>query len=657
MKKIKLPLFRFHSFLVKKHIIALYILFFLTTIPSLSCLYAQWYQPDKVDRKAMNVLDRSADLIQDGRYERAMMLINEAISLDNQFIDALISKAALFQRMKKYDSSVVYYQHAIQMDTLYGREQHLPYSISLAGMAQYKKALDAVNRYLSKPALNERGQKTGRARQAQYLFAIQYDSSYLRNINIKFPTPLNHNINSEKLEYYPSLPINGKKLIFNRRGSDGDEDFYESYFSDSGWTKAYPLRGAINTDWNEGAGTISQDGRHLIYTGCNYAEGFGSCDLYIAELEENGNWKQGKNLGPMINTDFWESSPCLSPDNKTLYFSGNQPGGYGGKDIWISHRLPSGKWGRPMNAGPTINTASDETCPFMHADNIHLYFSSNGHPGYGSMDIFVSERKNDTTWTTPFNLGYPVNTHEEEGSFIVAASGDSAFFTSDRYHYGRGLDIYSIQLREQLRPVRTVGLHGFITDASTSQPIICQVELIGIQSQKKYDSVVSNVQGQFFVTLSKGEDYLCTINSKNYLFYSQKFTVNDSIKDQYLQITLQPIQKNARIVLKHILFERNSFSLSGTRQPELEKLFTLMQENPNMQILIVGHTDNTGTSAFNLTLSKKRAEAVMQYLQSKGIEAHRMKAKGMGDQEPVDKNSSEEGKNNNRRTEIHVTQF
>jgi outer membrane protein OmpA-like peptidoglycan-associated protein len=269
----------------------------------------------------------------------------------------------------------------------------------------------------------------------------------------------------------------------------------------------------------------------------------------------------------------------------------------------------------------------------------------------------VAERKNDTTWTTPFNLGFPINTHEEEGSFIVAASGDSAFFTSDRYHYGRGLDIYSIQLREQLRPVRTIGLHGFITDASTSQPVICHVELNGLHSQKKYDNVITDAHGQFFVTLSKGEDYLCTINSKNYVFYAQKFTVDDTAQDHYLKITLQPIQKNARFALKHILFERNSFSLSAGEQPELEKLYTLMRESPKMEIMIIGHTDNTGKPAYNLNLSKKRAESVMQYLQSKGIEPRRMKAKGMGDREPVDNNSSDEGKNNNRRTEIHVTEF
>src|ERR1035437_8804520 len=256
------------------------------------------------------------------------------------------------------------------------------------------------------------------------------------------PQNLGDNINSKDPEYYPSITIDGKKIVFTRRvhGSDakgneltGNEDFYESELIDGEWSKAKPLEGNINSSqYNEGAQNISQDGKWLIFTGCLFPEGMGSCDLYISYLTKQG-WSQPENLGPNVNSEFWESSPSLSPDKKDLYFSSSVPGGFGGKDIWVCHRNADGKWGPAQNLGAEINTAGDEGSPFIHADNQTLYFNSNGHQGYSEKaDLFVSHKQPDGTWSKPENLGYPINTIDEEGSLIVSADGKTAYYASDR---------------------------------------------------------------------------------------------------------------------------------------------------------------------------------------------------------------------------------
>ena len=234
-----------------------------------------------------------------------------------------------------------------------------------------------------------------------------------------------------------------------------NEDFYESSKVDNSWKPAKSLPGDINTNLNEGAQNISQDGEWLIFTGCNFPEGYGSCDLYISYLTPQG-WSAPENLGENINTESWESAPSLSPDKRDLYFASNRPEGMGKSDIYVCHRNPDGTWSAPENAGPEINSAGNESCPFIHADNQTLYFTSDGHPGYGGDDLFLVKKLQGGKWSDAENLGYPINTIENEGSLVIASDGKTAYYASDRSDSKGGLDLYTFELRVRCASIENI---------------------------------------------------------------------------------------------------------------------------------------------------------------------------------------------------------
>ncbi|RYY71290.1 MAG: flagellar motor protein MotB, partial [Chitinophagaceae bacterium] len=413
---------------------------------------AQWYDPDKVNKKAGEIYGQAYESAQSGAYNNAIKLLNDALKLEPKFVDVYLSRAGMYANMKNYKASVADFETALQMDAIYSNTYLLPYSISLAGTGNFKKALETVDRFLQTPRLNEQSIKAGNYRKKSFEFGVAYEEQLKSKglpAYVFAPQNLGEAINSTALEYFPSFTIDGKKMILTRRVNN-DEDFYESNFNNGSWSKAEPLVGKINTNLNEGAQNISQDGEWLIFTGCNYPEGAGSCDLYIAYKTKNGGWTEPENMGPKINTEFWESSPSLSPDKRHLYFSSNRLGGLGGKDIWMSTRQPNGKWGAPVNLGTTVNTKADEGCPFIHADNQTLYFNSNGHEGYGLTDLFLSKKQDDDSWGAAVNLGYPINTIDDEGSLIVTSDGKTAYFASDGMDTKGGLDLYSFTMREDV---------------------------------------------------------------------------------------------------------------------------------------------------------------------------------------------------------------
>lgn len=620
-----------------------------------STTFAQWYDPEKVNEKARDVYGSAYDAAVAGNYNESMLLIEQALKIDPKFVEAYLSRAGIYADMHNYKASVVDFEKAFLLDSVFSSTYLLPYSISLAGIGKFENALQRVNQFLLTPKLNEQSIKAGSYRKRTYEFAIDYQLKHpASNYNFA-PHNMGDSINSKYLEYYPSLTIDGRKMIFTRRVNE-DEDFYESSFIDGHWTNAVPVGGKINTNLNEGAQNISQDGQWLVFTGCNYPEGLGSCDLYIAYKLKNGSWTEPENLGPIVNTDYWESSPTLSPDKKDLYFTSSMPGGYGGKDIWVSHRNNSGKWGRPVNLGPEVNTDGDEACPFIHADNQTLYFNSNGHPGYGMTDLFLTRKLNDSTWSEPENLGYPVNTIDDEGSLIVASDGKTSYYASDGIDSRGGLDICSFELREDIRAAKTLWVKGKVFDKKTSGGLPSTVELTEINSRRVISRLQTDEDGNYLVTLPEGKDYVFNVNRKGYLFYSDNFSLVRDTPDSFfvVNIPLQPIEPGAAIILKNIFFDTNKSDLKPASITELDKVVMLLSDNPKLTIQISGHTDNVGKDADNLILSQGRAKAVTNYITSKGIDAKRLTSKGYGATKPVTKNDTEEGRAQNRRTELNV---
>ena len=615
---------------------------------------AQWYQPEKVNKKAYAVYEKAYQLAQDQDYAAAILAINKAIAIDSKFVEAYLSLAGIYGDKMNYDSSVLFFEKALQLDAVYANNYLLPYSISLAGTGQFQKALIAVNQFLSNPTLNKQSMQSGNYRKKVYEFALDYAQQHPAKDYVFAPKNLGDSINSAALEYYPSLTIDGKKLIITRRVAN-DEDFYESDWLNNHWTKLKPLPGKVNTNLNEGAQNIAQDGQWIVFTGCNYPEGLGSCDIYISYKTKNG-WSEAENMGPIVNSDLWESSPSLSPDKRDLYFSSTRDGGFGGKDLWVTHKNSKGKWGLPQNLGPAINTSGDEGCSFMYADNQTLFFNSNGHPGYGKSDLFFSKKLSDSSWSKPENLGYPVNTIDEEGSLIVAADGKTAYYSSEGKDSRGGLDLYQFQLRADLQPPRTLWVKGKVYDAITTEGLPSSVELTDVNSSRIISKVQTDEEGNYLITLPVGKEYAFSVNRKGYLFYSGNYNLSQGNDSAFTaNIPLQPLQKGAAIVLKNIFFDTKQSVLKPASLAELNKVIELMKDNPQLKILISGFTDNVGQSQDNVRLSNERALSVIRYLLgSKQIAQDRLQYKGMGAAKPIADNNTAEGRTLNRRTELSV---
>jgi outer membrane protein OmpA-like peptidoglycan-associated protein/tetratricopeptide (TPR) repeat protein len=614
------------------------------------------YDPGKVNKKAVQLYNQAMERVDEGNLPSAAGILQKAIETDQNYADAYLALAGIYARLKSYQSSVTNYEKAIAIDPVYTLDYLLIYSIQLAGLGEFEKALGALNEQLSKkPPKNATSLESAQKRKRSYEFAVEYAKTNPFKNYVFTPKNVGGNINSAESEYLPSLSIDGTELIFTRRIRGTNEDLYYSRFSSGNWSTAKPIEGTINTPMSEAAQNISSDGQWMVFTAINRPDSYGNYDLYMTFMSPQG-WEDPINMGGRLNSDQWDAQPSLSPDKRDLYFASRRLGGLGGKDIYVCHLQPNGRWSEPENMGPGINTPGDDECPFIHADNQTFYFVSNGWPGYGGNDLFVARKGFDGKWEKPLNLGYPVNTIHDEGTLFVAADGKTAYYASDRNDSKGGHDIYSFELRQDIRPYKTLWVKGQVSDKKTTRGLPSSVELIDLTTRQTITKVQTDENGNYFITLPVGKDYAFNVNQKGYLFYSDNFQLMNRSADSVYEknIALQPIETNASVVLKNIFFDVGKFELNPSSQVELEKLVQMLTENPSLNIEISGHTDNVGKPADNLSLSNNRAKSVVNYLVSKAIAAQRLTAKGYGETKPVADNKTEEGRAMNRRTEMKV---
>ena len=618
--------------------------------------FSQPYNPDKVNKKAISLYNQAIERAQDGNLASAVGLLQQAIETDKKYVDAYLSLAGVFGQLKNYTSSGKYYEQAFALDSDYTIEYKLPYSINLAGQGEFEKALTAINQLLGKnPPQTSATYKAAIFRKRSYEFAIDYAKKNTVKNYVFAPQNMGSGINTAESEYFPSLTIDGKEFVFTRRLNNYNEDFFSSNKTNDGWGKAQSLKGNINTPENEAGQNISQDGQWLVFTANGRPQGYGNFDIYISYLTPTG-WSEATNLGGKVNSDQWDSQPCLSPDKRDLYFASRRFGGYGGSDIYVCHMQTNGRWSEPENLGAEINTSGDDQCPFIHADNQTLYFTSNGLQGYGGNDLFVVRKGPGGVWSKPMNLGYPINTISDEGTLFIAADGKTAYYASDRSDSKGGHDIYSFELPQNVRPYKTLWVKGKVLDKKTTKGLPASVELIELSTKQVISKVQTDETGNYFITLPVGKDYAFNVNRKGYLFYSDNFLMSTRSPDSTYEknIPLQPIEANASIILNNIFFDVNKSELKPESQIEMDKLIQLLTENPNVKIEISGHTDNVGKPADNLLLSNNRAKAVINYLINKKIAPQRLTAKGYGETKPIGNNKTEAGKAMNRRTEMKV---
>jgi outer membrane protein OmpA-like peptidoglycan-associated protein len=612
-------------------------------------LHAQVVTYENAKKKAKKSFDDAQMAVSEYKLEDAIYLLQEAIKAEPGFTDAYGQMVITCVELRKYKEAINSYEVLKSLDSASTRPAWLAYAKALAGMGRFKEALGIVNDYI---ATNKMKSAKAEALRVNLDFAV---NTAQPSVPFK-PHNLGDSINTKDPEYFPSLTIDNKTLIFTRRVGGRNEDFYVSEKEDSVWLPAVSIGQPVNSSsFNEGAQNISQDGKMLVFTGCDFPGGRGSCDLYYTVKTQEGLWIEPVNMGAPINSRDWESQPCLSPDKQTLYFAKESPGS--GSDIYMSQLQPNGKWGLPEKLGPNINTPGRETTPFIHADNQTLYFASNGLPGYGGMDLYVSRRQPDGSWGPAKNLGYPINTIDEEASLVVAADGKTAYYASDRTDSRGALDIYSFELYPEVRPLKTLYVRGFVHDIKNpNRRLIATIDLTDLENGNPIGSIRSDEYGNYMVTLPVGKDYAFNVNKKGYLFYSETFSLKNPDSDSSYEknIPLIAIDSGAVLVLNNIIYETKQYTLKTASYVELNKVVALMKENPTMTIEIGGHTDNVGTGYDNMVLSDNRAKAAQQYVISQGIDAWRVEAKGYGESLPVAPNTTEAGRALNRRTEIKI---
>ena len=591
--------------------------------------------------------------------DRAESNLKIAVAEDPGFYEAHILLGQLYSDQGEWEKSVTHYSKAVSLDATYFTPAL--YSLGKAELrtGRYQEAKTHLEAYLSQPKTTPKLRAEAEQLISDCIFALSFPGSLFQTE----PLSVGDSVNTELDEYWPSVTGDGMELCFTREvrrasayGRDRQEDFYISkWVNDSYWGLARNAGAPLNTAGNEGAQSISSDGRSMYFTACDRNDGQGRCDIYYSTFDGT-RWAPGMNLGQPVNSAYWESQPSISPNGRMLFFVSNRPGGFGGMDIWYSILGEDGKWSKPVNPGKIINTSGDEFSPFIYFNSKTLYFSSNGRESFGGFDIFTTIMSRDSSWTDPVNLGPAVNTPADETGLIIESSGKRAFFSSIR-EKSKGKDIFYIDLPEAIRPEPVSYLKGKVIDKANGKPLNAKFELTDLTNRSRVIASATDNQGGFFVCLPSGYSYGLNVTADGYMIYSENFDFEEgytSAEPYRKTIGLNRVRKGEFMRMYNVFYNTDSWELLEESMPELEKLLEFLTINNTVVVEIGGHTDSDGSEEHNQLLSERRANSVREYLIKKGIKPERLFSHGYGEGSPVADNETPAGKKLNRRTEITV---
>jgi outer membrane protein OmpA-like peptidoglycan-associated protein len=616
-------------------------------------------------------------------YKIGVELAEKALTKDPNFIEAHLLAGEYCEYLKENQRAIDHYQKAIQIDPRHTKTgaTYLYLGNLLYMEGKFTEAIAALRELDKCPNVAPETTKTANKIISNAEFAL----SAMQNPTSVNPINMGPAINTENPEYFPTITVDGETFLFTRLIKDdrvgGDfkkqEDFYISHLDKDHWTKAEAMPTNINTVMNEGAPTISADGRSLIFVACalgDFAEygenrsGKGACDMFITK-KVGSRWLDPTNLPGAINTASWESQPSISSDGKTIYFvrRAKARGGLGDSDIYTSTLQADGTWSAGVRLPNTVNTSFMEESVLIHPDGKTLYFASNGHPGLGGLDIYVTRMDDNGNWSKPENLGYPINSPNDENSLLVNAEGDLAFFASDRPGGYGDLDIYYFEMPEKFRPTKTLYFDGLVFNAETKLPLAGKFSLVDLKTGKEVvNSEADKVNGTFTVSLPVGREYALSVSYPGYAFYSQNFDMvaNENQEVVHKDVPLIPLTGTGTVELKNVFFDLGKATLRPESYIELNKLRDFLIANPTVKIHLGGHTDTRGDAIANLKLSDDRAKAVVEYLVKQSIDPKRLTSKGYGETMPkisdeeIAKMASESDKEKahqeNRRTEYTI---
>ncbi len=624
--------------------------------------FAQEYSSS--NKKAIAAYESALQNYQLLYYDKAEENLKTALKQDEYFVEAYYLLAGVYSQKKDTTNMLNALQTCV--DKCGGTHLWSRYKLAYEeyNLGMYKDAFDNLQHF---KRANEMHTSSTLSKIEEMNFNDLYEKTTtaleLQRNPINFtPQNMTDKINTPFDDYHPSITVDDKTIIFTTNLPTANprikqEDLFLAQKTNDAWNKSVPLT-PINTKTNEGAQSITADGKTMFFTICGAPDGLGSCDIYMTKRIGNA-WTKPINLGEPINSKSWESQPSCSADGRTLYFASNRQGGQGKKDIWVSKLQANGLWSKPENLGTEINTKYDEESPYIHADGVTLYYSTDGKPGMGKKDIFATKKLDKGGWATPENLGYPINTNEDESHLIINAEGTKGYFASNRFGGFGGFDIYEFTIDEtfKVKPNAVTYVQCIVFDSQTKSKLNANIKLTDLKTNETvFINKSDQTTGECIVPFIEDHQYALAVEKPGYVFYSENVSLENFKGQDKVEIPLQQIIVGNYVVLKNIYFFTDQAICKEESKPELEAIGRFMRQNPTVHVEIGGHTDNVGSSAYNQNLSEKRAAYIAnELIKTYGVEAQRLSWKGYGDTKPCVPNTSDENRAKNRRTELIIT--
>jgi len=647
-------------------------------------------------QKSKKAYQQGEFLYQNGEYREAINFFKAAVDADPENIDATFLLGDCYLKLNEAGTSLTYLMRAFELNEDCNDEIRYMLGLAMQETEKFDDAIKMFNEFLDK---NKNPSDIANRETNNRINECKVAKTLIENpVKAKIDN-LGPVVNTQFPDYTPVITADESVLMFTSR-RDGNiggvkepyrnanelfdrEDIYQSNKMDGKWSAPLNLGKPVNTSEHDAIVALSPDGNTMFLY-----KAVGEGDLYYSK-KTSKSWTKPESLGSNINSKYAETSVSVTADGKTIFFSSNRPGGFGGFDIYKAERKENGRYDRPENLGPTINTSDDDDSPFIHPDGVSLYFSSKGHATMGGFDIFRTFLDSTGGWSQPENMGSPINTTKDDIYFVLSADNKHGYYSSEKAGgYGKS-DCYIITMptREidivaektevkkfnfeqsnsgtpkmvlQVATQKTFNpitiFKGKVFDELTKQPLETEISIVDNVTGEKVSDVTSGADGSFLIVLNSGKNYGIAVVKKGYLFHSENFDLPPSSDYQEVEkeVLLKKAALGTRIVLRNIFFDFNKSTLRKESTKELERLMGILKENPTLKVEIAGHTDNVGSAEYNNKLSEDRAHTVVDYLVDNGIDKKRLTFAGYGFAKPMTTNDTEIGRQLNRRTEFEI---
>jgi len=603
------------------------------------------------NKKAMKLYNDAASLYKSRKYEEAGNLVSKAIDEDPEFAMAYYLQGNIALKRKEDKVFEQSFLKVVELCPELDPEVYFQLGWYAFDFKKWKETEKYLTKFLSYDRINEEHGAKAEAylvKAKLYMNPVPFDPVPVQRLSTRDP------------EYLPYISPDNELAFFTRRYEMKDKNMLtptsvEKFMiahqtADGSYDQGVPMEPPFNlsTSNNEGGASITIDNKHLYFT----VNEKGNFDICYSDFVD-GRWSEIRNMGPLVNDPKqWDSQPSISSDGKVLYFASARDS-ISGVDIYKTQKDAAGNWTKAIKLGPQINTDANEKSPFLHSDSRTLYFCSDGLPGLGGYDIFMSKMDDKGNWGKPVNIGYPINTESDEVGFFVSTDGKTGYFASNKLNGSMGgYDIYSFNLHPDVRPNKVYFQKGDVNGKANDEPINATIEIRDAVTKKLTKIDVDSISGEFAFVVDFSNDLLLSVKKDGYAFASQYVSSKDTSNDKPVKqdIELKKLEVGAHYTINDIFFSTNSYDINDTIKSVLEEFSDYLKKSPRLQVALHGHTDNIGNPEANMILSENRARTCYNFLVDQGIDKSRLSFKGFGETKPIASNATEEGKAKNRRT-------